>query len=235
MSAAAQQRPTNLTRYREALRGKTAPRYIAVEGPIGVGKTTLTRRLADALRYPVLLEPAAENPFLGDFYRDGRSNALPTQLFFLLHRARQMQELPVHDLVGPSVVSDFLMDKDELFARLTLTEEEFTLYRQIERALEIEAPVPDLVIYLQAPTDVLLQRVRQRGIKSEQSMEPDYLETLARAYTEFFHFCDKAPVLIVNATEIDFANNDAHFDALFDRMLHVDGMRQYFNPNPTLL
>jgi deoxyadenosine/deoxycytidine kinase len=235
LSATAQQRPTNLTRYAEALRGRKAPRYIAVEGPIGVGKTTLTRRLADALRYPMLLEPAAENPFLDAFYRDGKTNALPTQLFFLLHRARQMADLPANDLIGPCVVSDFLMDKDELFARLTLNDAEYALYQQIEQALDVHAPTPDLVIYLQAPTDVLLQRVRNRGIRSEQGMEPEYLETLARAYTEFFHFYDRAPLLIVNATEIDFANNDAHFDALFERMLAIDGMRQYFNPNPTLI
>ena len=226
---------TNVTRFSERLKGVTAPRYIAVEGPIGAGKTTLTRRLAEALGYTTLLEPVAENPFLDAFYRDGRSNALPTQLFFLLHRARQIADLPTRDLLGPTVVSDFLMDKDELFAKLTLTPEEFTLYQQIQSALDIQAPVPDLVIYLQARTDVLLHRVRQRGIKSEQLMEPDYLEQLADAYTEFFHFYDKAPVLIVNASEIDFAGNDDHFEALFDAMLRVDGMRHYFNPNPTLL
>ncbi len=231
----AERSSTNLTRFAALLSERKAPRYIAVEGPIGVGKTTLTRRLAEALRYPLLLEPAQDNPFLDDFYRDGKSNALPTQLFFLLHRARQMRELPGNDLLGPSIVSDFLMDKDELFAKLTLTEEEFALYRQIESALHIEAPVPDLVIYLQARTDVLLERVRQRGIKGEQSMAPDYLESLAQAYTEFFHFYDKAPLLIVNANEIDLANNDAHFEALFEEMLNIDGMRRYFNPHPTLL
>ena len=210
------------------------PQYIAVEGPIGVGKTTLTRRLAQVFGYQTLLEPAAENPFLDGFYR-GRQQALATQLFFLLHRSRQVEDIKSNDLVGNRLVADFLMAKDRLFAKLNLDEHEFSLYEQIYRSLQIQAPEPDLVIYLQAPTSVLLSRIRQRGVDFEQSIETHYLDTLTEAYTEFFHFYDNAPLLVVNAAEIDFANNHQHFEQLLEQILTLDGMRHYFNPHPTLL
>jgi deoxyguanosine kinase len=219
----------------ERSRERRQPRYVTVEGPIGVGKTTLARRLAERFQYPLLLEPSTENPFLDRFYREGRRAALPTQLFFLLNRARQMAELPRDDLVGPSLVSDFLMEKDDLFARLTLDDHEYALYRQIFDNLHIHAPAPDLVIYLQAPVNVLVSRIRRRGIPYERDIEAEYLETLNRAYTEFFHYYDAAPLLVVNATEIDFAHNEQHFDALLTQVLAMDGLRHYFNPNPTLL
>tara|TARA_Y100001933_G_scaffold247303_2_gene279917 strand:+ start:1434 stop:2141 length:708 start_codon:yes stop_codon:yes gene_type:complete len=219
----------------EAERPGAAPRYVTVEGPIGVGKTTLARRLAEHFGYPILLEPAAENPFLDRFYREGRRHALPTQLFFLLNRARQMAELPGDDLLGPTLVADFLLEKDDLFARMTLDDAEYALYRQIYDSLDLQTPTPDLVIYLQAPVSVLLARIRRRGIAYERDIESDYLETLNRAYTEFFHYYDDAPLLVVNASEIDFANNDRHFAALLEQIGRMDGLRQYFNPNPTLL
>jgi deoxyadenosine/deoxycytidine kinase len=200
-----------------------------------VGKTTLARRLAEHLQYPLLLEPAAENPFLDRFYLQGRRHALPTQLFFLLHRARQMTDLTGDDLVGTTLVSDFMMEKDTLFARLTLDEHEFALYRQIHEALDVRTPTPDLVIYLQAPVPVLLTRIRRRGIAYERDIQFDYLERLNQAYTEFFHYYADAPVLVVNATEIDFAHNEAHFAALLQQVKEMDGMRQYFNATPTLL
>ena len=211
------------------------PRYVAVEGPIGVGKTTLARCLADALRYPLMLEPALENPFLDRFYRDRRRHALPTQLFFLLNRARLIADLPEDDLVGPLLVADFLMEKDRLFAQITLEPNELVLYQQIHDTLDLGPPSPDLVIYLQAPVDVLVRRIRRRGIEFEQNIETDYLEALVSAYTEFFHFYDKAPLLVVNAAEIDFANNADHFEALLDQMIGMDGARRYFNPNPLLI
>jgi deoxyguanosine kinase len=211
------------------------PRFITVEGPIGVGKTTLAHRLAEHFGYPVLLEPAADNPFLDRFYREGRRHALPTQLYFLLNRARQLADLPQDDLVGPSLVADFLLEKDDLFARMTLDDHEYALYRQIYDNLELHPPRPDLVIYLQAPVNVLLSRIRRRGIDYERDIESGYLETLNRAYTEFFHYYDAAPLLVVNASEIDFAHNDAHFQALLTQLSRMDGLRQYFNPNPTLL
>lgn len=219
----------------EAEQSRPLPRHIAIEGPIGVGKTTLARRIAEHLQYPLLLEPAAENPFLDRFYLQGRRHALPTQLFFLLHRARQMADLSHDDLVGATLVSDFMLEKDDLFARLTLDEHEYALYQQIYEALDIVVPTPDLVIYLQAPVSVLLTRIRRRGIAYERDIQFDYLERLNSAYTEFFHYYTDAPVLVVNAAEIDFATNDSHFAALLAQIQAMDGMRQYFNANPTLL
>jgi deoxyguanosine kinase len=219
----------------EHSRRRPPPRFITVEGPIGVGKTTLARRLAEHFRYPLLLEPSTDNPFLDRFYRQGRRHALPTQLYFLLNRARQMAELPRDDLLGPTVVSDFLMEKDDLFARMTLDDNEYSLYRQIFETLDIEAAHPDLVIYLQAPVNILLTRIARRGIHYERDIDSDYLETLNSAYTRFFHHFDAAPLLVVNAAQIDFANNDDHFTALLDQALNMEGVRQYFNPNPTLL
>ena len=167
------------------------PRYVAVEGPIGAGKTTLATRLAETFKYPLLLEPASDNPFLDRFYREGRRHALPTQLFFLLHRADQVTKLAGPDLVGPTVISDFLIEKDRLFAELTLDQNELALYEQIYKTLMLDPPTPDLVIYLQAPISVLLDRIRERGISSEQYIDGDYLNTLSDAYTDFFHFTTK--------------------------------------------
>ena len=211
------------------------PRYIAVEGPIGVGKTTLAKQLADALHYPLLLEPTLENPFLERFYRETARYALPTQLFFLLHRARQLADLSEHDLVGPLLVADFLMDKDRLFAELSLDEQEFRLYEQISASLDLHPPQPDLVIYLQAPAKVLLERIRRRGAAFERRIRPSYLETLAQSYARFFQSYDRSPLFIVNAGEIDFARNPAHFNALLKELQGMQGSRQYFNPNPGLI
>ena len=127
------------------------------------------------------------------------------------------------------------MEKDELFAKLTLDAQEFALYQQIQTSLNLSPPTPDLVIYLQAPTDVLLQRIQQRGLEAESQIAADYLVSLSESYTEFFHYYDDAPLLIVNAAEIDFAHNDVHFDHLLEQILHMEGSRQFFNPNPTLL
>ena len=211
------------------------PRYVAVEGPIGDGKTTLATRLAETFNYQLLLEPASDNPFLDRFYREGRRHALPTQLFFLLHRADQVAKLAGPDLVGPTVISDFLIEKDRLFAELTLDQNELALYEQIYNNLMLDPPAPDLVIYLQAPISVLLDRIRERGIASEQHIDGDYLNTLSEAYTDFFHFYDQAPLLIVNAEEADFSHNDKHFDALLEQVVQMNGIRQYFNPHPTLI
>ena len=214
---------------------KTLPQYLVIEGPIGVGKTTLAKKLAGLLSYPLLLEPVTENPFLDRFYAEGASQALPTQLFFLLQRAKQVQDMPGNDLLERTLIADFMIEKDDLFATLTLDPAELDLYRQIHSSLQLVPPKPDLVIYLQAPARVLQQRVFRRGIDFEQSIHIDYLDALANSYTEFFHYYDEAPVLIVNAAEIDFANNDEHFNALLDQILHMEGTRQFFNPNPTLL
>jgi deoxyguanosine kinase len=214
---------------------KQAPRFIAVEGPIGVGKTSLTKRLAETFNYELLLENAEENPFLDRFYQNPRQHALATQLFFLFQRAQQIEESRQSDLFEPVRVSDFLIDKDRLFAELNLEKDEYNLYHKVYQHLVIDAPKPDLVIYLQAPTEVLLQRIQKRGIPSEQMIESEYLNQLNRAYTEFFHYYSDSKLLIVNSAEIDLVANDEDYDQLVTYVLSLPNGTHYFNPKPTLL
>ncbi len=211
------------------------PGFIVVEGPIGVGKTSLARRLAATFGSELMLEGAADNPFLQRFYRNPRAVALQTQLFFLLQRAQQMQELRQGDMFEPVRVADFLMDKDRLFARLTLDNEEYKLYDQVYSHLTIDVPKPDLVIYLQAPVDVLIKRINKRGIAYERGMEPNYLKSLCDAYTQFFHFYDEAPLLIVNAAEINLVANESDYQALLEQISLVKSGRHFFNPMPDAL
>jgi deoxyadenosine/deoxycytidine kinase len=208
----------------------TLPRFIAVEGNIGVGKTTLTKRLARTFNYETLLEQAQDNPFLDRFYLDRKAHALPTQLFFLFQRSRQFQELRQADMFEPVRVADFLINKDPLFARVTLDDDEFLLYQKVYEQLTIDAPQPDLVVYLQAPVDTLLQRIQQRGILSEQAIDREYLNQLNEAYTQFFHYYSESPLLIVNATSIDLANNPDHYQQLVEYMLTIKSGRHYYNP-----
>ncbi|MGB1746910.1 MAG: deoxynucleoside kinase [Pseudohongiellaceae bacterium] len=214
---------------------KQAPRFIAVEGPIGVGKTSLTKRLAETFNYELLLENAEENPFLDRFYQNPRQHALATQLFFLFQRAQQIAESRQSDLFEPVRVSDFLIDKDRLFAELNLEKDEYDLYHKVYQHLVIDAPKPDLVIYLQAPTEVLLQRIQKRGIPSEQMIESEYLNQLNRAYTEFFHYYSDSKLLIVNSAEIDLVANDEDYEQLVKYILSLPNGTHYFNPKPTLL
>ncbi|MGH1485805.1 MAG: deoxynucleoside kinase [Cellvibrionaceae bacterium] len=211
------------------------PRFVAIEGAIGVGKTTLAKQLAATFNYDTLLEEAEKNPFLERFYEDRVSHALPTQLFFLFQRAQQIQALRQDDLFQPVRVADFLIDKDPLFAQVTLDEDELKIYQQVYDQITIDAPKPDLVIYLQAPADVLLRRIKQRGISSEQSIDEEYLDTLNDAYTRFFHFYDESPLLIVNASEIDWVNNEESYQKLVDYLLNIKQGRHYYNPTSTLL
>ena len=211
------------------------PGYIVVEGPIGVGKTSLARRLAESFGSELLLEGAAENPFLERFYRNPREGALSTQLFFLLQRARQLQDLRQGDMFRPVRVADFLMEKDQLFARLTLDDQEYKLYEQVYDHLTLDAPQPDLVIYLQAPVDVLLARIAKRGIRYEQHVDTAYLERLSQAYARFFHDYDAAPLLIVNAAHIDLVSGDADYRALLAQIERIRSGRHYFNPLPVSL
>lgn len=206
------------------------PRFIAVEGPIGVGKTTLARRLARTLGYQALLENAEQNPFLERFYRNGRQMALATQLSFLFQRAQQLEDLRQTDLFSPAQVSDFLIAKDRLFARINLDADEYVLYDKVYQQLTIDAPAPDLVIYLQAPTDVLLGRIQARGIEYEQSIDRVYLEKINATYSEFFLYYDAAPLLIVNASQVDFAHNDHDYEQLVQHLATLRGGRHYFNP-----
>jgi deoxyguanosine kinase len=213
----------------------TAHRFVVVEGPIGVGKTSLARRLARSFGSELVLEQGDENPFLERFYRNPRAAAFQTQLYFLFQRARQMQELRQADLFERVRVSDYLLDKDRLFARLTLDDEELGLYEQVYSRLAIDAPVPDLVVYLQAPVDVLLERIGRRGIQYEQVIERRYLERLVESYSRFFLEYDVAPVLIVNASEIDLVGSDADYDSLLREVARARKGRHYFNPMKSLL
>jgi len=212
------------------LKGRTPPGYIAVEGPIGVGKTTLARRLADTFNYQVMLEDAEENPFLERFYQNRKQAALATQLFFLFQRAQKIQDLRQSDIFQPVRVADFLIEKDPLFARINLDPDEYQLYEKVYRQLTIDAPVPDLVIYLQASPDVLLTRIEQRGIAHERNIDRAYLEQLNEVYSEFFLYYDGAPLLIVNASAIDLVEGERDYGQLVDYLLDVRSGRHYFNP-----
>jgi len=211
------------------------PRYIAVEGPIGVGKTSLAKRLAETFNYDIVLEKPEENPFLERFYRNPRQHALATQLFFLFQRAQQLHDLKQDDLFEPVRVADFLIDKDMIFARQNLDPDEFALYKTVYQHLTINAPVPDLVIYLQAPTPILLNRIHKRGIAAEQSIEADYLNRLNEAYTGFFHYYDSGPLLIVNCTDLDLVGQDEDYQQLVAQIVSAPQGVHYFNPKPTLL
>jgi deoxyadenosine/deoxycytidine kinase len=204
-------------------------RYLAVEGPIGAGKTSLARRLAARLAADALLEQPAENPFLARFYQDMARFALPTQLFFLFQRARLLEPLAQPDMFGRATVCDFLIDKDPLFARLTLSADELALYQRIYEALRPRAPAPDLVVYLQARPDTLAERVRRRAAAYERGISLEYLALLAESYARFFYHYAAAPVLIVNSENLNFVERDADFELLVARMRAMKSRREYFN------
>jgi deoxyadenosine/deoxycytidine kinase len=204
--------------------------FIVVEGPIGVGKTSLVRRLCNSLSAEAVLEQAAQNPFLERFYRNPRAGALPTQLYFLFQRAQQLSSLQQQDLFARVRVADYLLEKDRLFARVTLDDAEFSLYEQVYAKLDIQAAKPDLVVYLQAPVDVLLERIARRGIEYEQHIERAYLERLNEAYARFFHEYEAAPLLIVNAASIDPINDQADYDELLAAIRRMKRGRLYYNP-----
>jgi len=201
-----------------------------VEGPIGVGKTSLARRLCASLAAEAVLEQASQNPFLERFYHNPRAGAFPTQLYFLFQRAQQLAALNQQDLFAPLRIADYLLDKDRLFARITLDEAEYQLYEQVHAKLGIIAPKPDLVVYLQAPVDVLLGRIAKRGIDYEQRIEREYLERLNEAYARFFHEYEAAPLLIVNAASIDPISNQADYDELLAAITRMRRGRLYYNP-----
>ncbi len=211
------------------------PGYVVIEGPIGVGKTTLARKLAGSFDSDIMLEDAEENPFLEKFYDNPKAAALPTQLHFLLQRARQLKAMRQEDMFSPVRVADFLIEKDRLFAELTLDDDELELYEQVYASLTLDAPKPDLVVYLQAPVEVLLDRIRKRGLNYEQFIEAAYLERLCDAYVRFFYQYTEAPLLIVNAADIDFASNDDEYQLLLERILANRSGRHYFNPGPLVM
>lgn len=207
-----------------------SPEYIVVEGPIGVGKTTLARRLAETMGSELMLEKASENPFLPNFYKDPSSAALPTQLHFLFQRVRQAEILKQGDMFKPAMVADFLIQKDSLFAEVTLNEHELDLYYQVYDKLTLEVPAPDLVIYLQASTGHLIRRVHERGISFEKNIKEDYLQAVSDAYVNFFYNYDQSPLLIVNTVDFDIARSDRNFELLLKYIQELTPGRHYFNP-----
>lgn len=205
-------------------------RHIVIEGPIGVGKTSLARRLADSFDGDLLLEEAEANPFLERFYRDPRGAALPAQLFFLFQRVRQIEQLRQHDMFNTTRVADFMYEKDRLFAEINLDRHELSLYDRVCESLDFEPPPPDLIVYLQAPVDTLLFRIAGRGLDYEQRLNRRYLERLTEGYARFFHDYDAAPLLIVNAATIDPVHNEDHFGILRDEICRIRSGRHFFNP-----
>lgn len=206
------------------------PGFVVVEGPIGVGKTTLASKLAQSFDSDLILEGAAENPFLEKFYENPDASALPTQLYFLLQRARQLKAMRQEDMFTPVRVTDYLIEKDRIFAELTLDEDEMDLYEQVYATQTLDIPNPDLVIYLQAPVEVLLDRIQKRGVRCEQMIEAAYLERLNEAYVRFFYQYSDAPLLIINAADIDLVNNEQDYQLLLQQIQSIRGGRHYFNP-----
>lgn len=203
-------------------------RYIVVEGPIGAGKTTLARRLADRLNAELLLENPAANPFLGRFYQNMERWGLPTQIAFLFQRSEQLASFNHEHNPQRRVVSDFLIDKDPLFAELTLADDELQLYRQLYARLKPTVRKPDLVIYLQAQPEVLVERVRKRGVESERKLSESYVERVAQRYANFFHHYDAAPLFIVNAESLNPVDKAEDFELLYSRLLAMRSYREFF-------
>jgi deoxyadenosine/deoxycytidine kinase len=204
-------------------------RYIVVEGPIGVGKTTLARAISEASGASLMLEEPGANPFLSRFYENAERYALPTQLFFLFQRIDQLAALNQADLFRRATVGDFMLEKDPLFARLTLRDEELKLYEQIYQHLKPQAPAPDLVIYLQAAPETLLERVQRRGIPYEKNMPDAYLVELADTYTRFFYQYADAPLLIVNSDRLNFVESENDLGLLMERIAAMRGPREFFS------
>ena len=204
-------------------------RYVVVEGPIGAGKTSLARVLAERTGAQALLEDPDSNPFLPGFYQDRARYALPTQLYFLFQRATQVRALSQPDLFSGVTVADFMIEKDMLFARLTLNDDEFALYRQVYGQLKPSAPAPDLVVYLQAPPETLVERVQRRGVAYERGMPDEYLVRLAENYARFFYRYEAAPVLIVNSENLNFVERPGDVDLLLERMAGMRGRREFFS------
>ena len=214
---------------------QSPPKYIVVEGPIGVGKTSLSKRLAESFNYELLLENSGENPFLERFYKEPKQHALSTQLFFLLQRAQQLQELRQEDMFQPFRIADWLIDKDQLFAKENLDADEYALYLNVFKHLTVDAPTPNLVVYLQAPTDILMDRIQRRAIPAEQFIDRGYIENLSAAYTEFFHYYNKSPLLIINTSKINLVSNDEDYQHLVDYIASNPTGTNFFNPSLSLI
>ena len=206
------------------------PRYLVIEGPTGVGKTSLVKLLAREFDSRLILERADDNPFLKEFYKDPKRHAFQTQIFFLLSRYRQLQELSQMDLFNRNTITDYFFPKDRIFASITLAASEFSLYEQLYFLLNPSIPRPDLVVYLQASTEVLLDRVNQRGRDYEKPITPEYLETLNQAYNEYFFQYTDSPLLVVQTSEIDFVNRRDDLDDLLHQITQMKKGTQYYVP-----
>jgi deoxyguanosine kinase len=204
-------------------------RYIVIEGPIGVGKTSLANKLALEFESELLLEKPDENPFLANFYQNPRQYALSAQLHFLLQRAQQVQDFRQGDMFQQNYVADFMVDKDRLFAQMTLNSDELTLYEQIYTHLTLDAPRPDLVIYLQAPIGILRDRIARRGIDYEQQIRDDYLLRLSESYTRFFYDYEDSALLTINTQSVDLINNVDDYQAILEKINNIHSGRHYFN------
>jgi len=211
------------------------PKYIAVEGPIGVGKTTLANKIAETFNYDAFLEQPTENPFLKNFYKNPRQSALATQLFFLFQRAQQIQEMKQRSLFETVRVADFLIQKDRLFAEVTLSQEEMDLYHKVYEHVTLDAPTPDLVIYLQAPIETLKERISKRGNIHEQYLTLDYLERLNDAYSKFFLYYEDAPLLIINASDINLESNESDYENLITKIMSNPKGKNFINPQPSII
>ena len=218
-----------------AIKEVPLPKYIAIEGPIGVGKTTLANKIAATFNYDAFLEQPAENPFLKNFYRNPSQSALATQLFFLFQRMQQIQDLKQRSLFEAVRVADFLIEKDRLFAEVTLSNEEMNLYDKVYDHITLDAPSPDLVIYLQAPIDVLKDRITKRGNINEQYLTLEYLEKLNDAYSRFFLDYSDAPLLIINAADINLESNEADYESLITTIMSNPKGKNFINPQPSII
>jgi deoxyadenosine/deoxycytidine kinase len=205
-------------------------RYIVIEGPIGVGKTTLAHALQEEFQARLVMETVEDNPFLKEFYRDPKRHAFQTQIFFLLSRYRQLMELSQMDLFEQTTLSDYFFPKDRIFATITLEASELSLYDQIYRLLDPRVPRPDLVVYLQAPTEVLMERIRRRNMEYERTISWDYLEVLNRAYNDFFFQYDASPLLVVQTSDMDFVESRADLEDLIRRIRTMRKGTQYYVP-----
>jgi len=203
--------------------------YIVIEGPIGVGKTSLANKLALEFESELLLEKADENPFLASFYKNPKQYALSAQLHFLLQRAQQVQDFRQADMLHGSYIADFMVDKDRLFAQMTLDKDELALYEQIYTHLTLDAPRPDLVLYLQAPVETLRERITRRGISYEQQIRDDYLLRLSESYTRFFYDYDDSALLTINTQSVDLINNADDYQAILEKISNIHSGRHYFN------
>jgi deoxyguanosine kinase len=221
----------NTNPYSSLINKADIPKYISIEGCIGVGKTSLASRLAQSFNSSLLLENVETNPFLKKFYDHPKEVALAAQLSFLLQRVDQLNKLQQRDLFEQQFVSDFLIDKDPLFAQINLSPDEFDLYTKVYASLTFEVPTPDLVIYLQAPTNNILDRIQNRSRSYEKKIDPQYIEKINKAYSEYFYYYDASPLLIINTSQLNLVDNEQDYEQVLNYILKAQTGRHYFNPS----